>query len=193
MNSFRKQVVTEDKDEKELIPTYNLVDNDLEGERAWLKFAPQCLKWAPSAKELLDRWYRHRFTIFVREEFIKRKQNPPRPIGSEEIFFKTYPYLKPKWLKVKKTSQSIEPTSALLLDRWFKQRKYEFKKNWLKRNRCADKFNIANQKFVYANRGSLCNIRPRMDGIAFWFNNIAVICILLLLAVILWKKNFKLF
>ncbi len=63
----------------------------------------------------------------------------PNPIEEEEYFFRTHPHLLQKCLEEKECSQIILPTDSVLFDRWFKTRKYEFQKRWLKKNRCLKK------------------------------------------------------
>ena len=166
---------------------------DLQAERAWEFFAPQCLKWAPNGQELLRRWYRHRFTNFVRKQFSLMKVDPPRPLGSEQMFFKHFPYLKDKWDREKAGLAVMEPSPSLLLDRWYKQRRHEYIKNWLKFNRTGDNYNIKNQKYFYAFRNMLCSVRPRLKWWFFWFNNISLIVGLIFVAILLKKTTFRLF
>jgi hypothetical protein len=144
---------------KKLIETKNVVDYDFAIGKAWSGFQRQCLKLKPSKPELRRRWLRYRFTRFVFNYFKSMNKKSPNPIGDEEHFFRNYPHLRQKWLKEKERSLMVLPSDAVLFDRWFKTRKYEFQKRWLKKNRCLKKDYLAFEKIIRSETATFCHSR----------------------------------
>ena len=167
---------------------FNLADYDPVAEEEWEKFEKNCLKWRPTGAELRQRWFRHRFTNFVRKEFNEMNIKPPKPLGSEEVFFTLYPHLKDEWEAEKRKSEALVPTESLMLERWLKQRKFEFKKNWFKRHRADNAFNIKNANLIEADIAAFCNVRPVFNSAVTKTNTFALICILFLVIFILYKN-----
>ncbi len=158
-NKLKKSSLEAISKGEKLIETKNVVDYDFAIEKDWFGFRRLCLKLKPSKPELRRRWLRNRFTRFVFNYFKSLNKKSPNPIGDEEHFFRNDPHLRQKWLKEKERSLMILPSDAVLFDRWFKTRKYEFHKRWLQKNRCLKKDYLEFEEIIRSETATFCHLR----------------------------------